>query len=303
MEINYFRVNNDGAFQSAVFQDSMPLKAYLRSVDDGSDEHNPVIEFVTSLVDTMCQLRFKAEERHKDNPFRAKDKRKALPLTWDDIAECITAERQEPPLTTIARIAQNEIYAVDHVLHNIRKVLTRERRSVHISTVQQLDSHCLRWLTRQPGFTPSQKAGSRQRILSVVREEMFNTFENRVLKAFLVSCVSASSLYLRHYDNEQYHNSSRIGAIRKLLGVCKNALNSPEMEQVTTLIGLAAPNYVLRHDPYYSKVWTMYQALLHQMQLVEIAWKHRHILFQEYFLLMINLVLDINYPSLYKSDV
>lgn len=303
MDISFFRVNNKKAFQSDSFSDLMPLKNYLRSIEEGSKNSNPVIDFVTSITDIMCQLRFMAEERHKVRPFRAKDKRKALPLSWEDIAECITSEDKEPPLTIIARIAQNEMYVIDHVLHHIRKVLTRERKSVHISAAQQLDSHCLRWLTKQPGVTPAQKAGSRQRILSVVRMEAFNTFENRVLKAFLTSCVSACSIYLRHYDTEKNHNSSRIGAVRKLLGMCKNALNSSEMEQIATLRGLSAPNYVLRNNPYYSKIWTMYQSLLHQMQMVEMAWTHRHILFQDYFLLMINLILDMNYPSIYKSDI
>ena len=117
------------------------------------------------------------------------DKREALPISWNKILDVFTGTSSEPPQTLITQIAQQHIDIIEYIIQNARKILKRERKKVHISTAQQLDGQCLRWLIRQPGVTAAQKAGNQQKILSVVREESYNTLENRVLKAFLQECM------------------------------------------------------------------------------------------------------------------
>lgn len=303
--LDYSIRNNNGIFENDVFRDTAELKHYIAQVAKGGQPPCPAFDFMYALVENMTQLRFHAEEKQRKHPFEAKDKRKELPLSWREVTDIMTAVHEnEPPQTVISKIAQQEIHIIDNTLQNPRKILKRERRTVHISDIQQLDPQCLIWLTRQPGITPVQKAGSRQKILSVVREESFNTLENRVLKTLLKSCLTHGSLYIQQYGgNQNYVNSERIRAVRKLVNTCKAALQSPMMQKVASLTGMPIPNYVLLHDPYYTRIWQMYQELLRQTKLLETAWKKRHKIFKEYFFLIVSVCLEMNYTSVFESKV
>ena len=57
-----------------------------------------------------------------------------------------------------------------------------------LDRVQEMDRASMRWLSKQPGTTLAQRAGSDQRVLAIVRKENFDTLENRVLHAYLTAC-------------------------------------------------------------------------------------------------------------------
>ena len=50
--------------------------------------------------------------------------------------------------------------------------------------MQEVDRQSMAWLIRQPGETIAERGGDRQRIQAVVREENFNTLENRILLSY-----------------------------------------------------------------------------------------------------------------------
>lgn len=182
------------AFEENEFQDSTLFKEWLlwdrenRVSSPTTDNY----QFVYAIVQEMSQLRFRAEENFRQHPYVARNKLRELPVPQAEIIEKFMGvdERKEPPETVISRIAQNQISCIDAVLANVRKVLRRKRELTRLASVQQLDSQCLIWLTRQPGFTAAQKAGSKQKLMSIVRTESCDVLENRVLKAVLELCLS-----------------------------------------------------------------------------------------------------------------
>ena len=75
----------------------------------------------------------------------------------------------------------------------IRRMLRREREKVQLDRVQEMDRASMRWLSKQPGKTLAQRAGSDQRVLAIVRKENFDTLENRVLHAYLLLAENKAS--------------------------------------------------------------------------------------------------------------
>ena len=63
-----------------------------------------------------------------------------------------------------------------------RRTLKRIRDQERIQRVREMDKACLINLARRPGVAIAEKAGPRQRILAVRREETNNTLENRVVR-------------------------------------------------------------------------------------------------------------------------
>lgn len=297
---------NSSFFESDEFQDTSRFKEWL--LNDLNEENgiskaeSAHFHLVYSMVQEFSQLRFYAEEHYKSNSFLVKDKRKELPLPLDKVIELLTSssDKHDPPETVISRIAQNHISEIDAVLGSIRKILRRERELTPIAHVQQIDAKCMSWLTRQPGRTPVQKAGSKQKILSVVRKESFNTLENRVLKAFLKLCIAYGKRYLIEFQ-KLYPQSDRIRAVKRLCNTAKISLQMEEFEGVGLLKGQPVPNYVLMHDIHYSVIWNLYLDLLHQTALMEKAWKKRAEILEQFCFFIF--IISINQSSFLKPVV
>ncbi len=155
----------------------------------------------------------------------------------------------------------------------LRKVLSRERESTPVGKVQQLDTRCMQWLMRQPGYGLAEKAGMRQRILSVVRREQYNTLENRVFKDFLNRCINLADGYLK--EIEKYKRHPVYKSVREMKMVCQKALSLPEMDLISGLATLPQPNYVLQQDNRYSKIWNGYCKVVKLANLAEKLWGQR----------------------------
>lgn len=294
---------NPACFEEHDFQDVSKFKEWLlREREETEDDTNSgVFQFVYSVVQEMTQFRFYAEEYFKDNNYIAKNKRKELPIPTEKIKSNYFSNQIEPPETVVSRIAQNQIHVIDAVLLKIRKVLRRERELTRISNVQQLDSQCLIWLTRQPGVTAAQKAGTKQKLMSIVRKENYDILENRVLKAVLKLCSSYCQRYLRQYG-KQFPDSLRIKAVKRLYSSAQIGLKQEIMSAISPVYGIPKPNYVLLHDQQYSQIWQMYLDLLHQTSLMEHAWRNRHKLLQQYFLFCFSNVSQFEYDLLFNSN-
>lgn len=249
------------------------LKEYLRL--SARKTKDPVIidEYDAFLLQLWLffELRSAAEDYYDKHRYVAKSRYGALPLHWQTIKDVI--EHGGPPEQLITRIAKKDFACVDALIKNMRKVLNRVREKVNIGRVQQVDAHCLRWLTRQPGRDAIEKAGSKQQILGVVRIENYNTLENRVFKDFLLRCASLSALYLR--TNKRWEGHHTYTSVRRLKNLCEAGLAVEVMESISSLQELPQPNYVLQQDRLYAKIWTSYCQILRQEEVAEKLWQ-RH---------------------------
>lgn len=253
---------------------AISLKEYLRL--SKRRQKNPLIipeydDFILKIW-TFFDLRATAEDNFRKHKYLAKNNRGALPLNWRQIADRL--EDSGPPVNVVSQIAKLRYGDVDHIIRNLRKVLNRVRQKESLSRVQQIDSHCLRWLVRQPGRSAIEKAGSRQEILAIIRVENFDTLENRVLKDFLLRASSASAFYLRKYAF-RYPDHALIRAVTKFNNLCAMGLSLPVMENIRPLYDMPQPNYVLQQDMRYSKVWCDYCKLIRQEEIAEKLWDKR----------------------------
>lgn len=289
---------NPACFETHDFKDVSKFKEWLlrEREDTCHDVDSSAFQFFYSIVQEMSQFRFHAEEYFRENNFIAKNKRLELPIPPEKIKSKYFETQTEPPETIVSRIAQNQIHIIDAVLLKVRKVLRRERELTRIANVQQLDSQCLAWLTRQPGFTAAEKAGTKQKLMSIVRKENYDVLENRILKAVLKLCSSYCQRYLRQYSKD-FPNSDRIKAVKRLYSSAQNGLKQEIMGSIRSVHGIPQPNYVLLHDQQYSQIWQMYLNLLHQTALLEHAWRNRHQLLQQYFLFCFANVSQFEYEN------
>lgn len=163
---------------------------------------------------------------------------------WRQVAAVLAAERDvtEPRMALIVRQARDLRRLVEELGQHPRRVLTRDRRLHAVHRIQEMDSACLAWYVRQPGRTPVEKAGSRQALLAVVREETIDTAENRVLKDFLQRSTQAAEVYLA--ANRNLSGSTRYGEVSRYGRGCAALVRRPAFASVRGVAGPVKPNYV-----------------------------------------------------------
>lgn len=257
--------------------DEISLKEYLHQLSKRVKDP-PCIdaydEFLIKVWD-FFSLRVSAEEYYESHRNVAKSKRGPLPVSWTLLRD--TWRTGGPPEQIITVISKRNFNELNAILGNLRKVLNRVRQKVPIGRVQQLDAHCLRWLTRQPGYSAVEKGGSRQEILGVVRVENYNTLENRVLKDFLRRCLALSTMYLRRYDKEVFRDHVNVKSVRRFRNMCLSGLDMPEFGKITDINEVPQPNYVLQQDRLYSKIWRAYCSIIRQEDVAEKLWDRRDV--------------------------
>lgn len=277
------------------------LKEYLRLLSKKIKDPPQIDiydEFLIKVWD-FFSLRSAAEKFYETNKHLAYSKYGALPVTWQLLKDTWkTSGPPEQPITLIARRNYNDVYTL---VTSLRKVLNRVRQKVPLSKVQQIDGHCLRWLTRQPGITPAEKGGFKQEILGVVRVENFDTLENRVLKDFLLRCIGLSTMYLRKYDVAQFKNHNTIKSVHRLKNLCLVCLSLEEFEIVRDLREFPQPNYVLQQDKIYSKIWHSYCDILRQEDVAEKLWKNRKEISETYKQCNDNIDLNCSSKTVYSN--
>lgn len=263
-----------------------PFRNMSRSSAPDAEEESvsALLSFIDAAIGMFDELRISAEYvagRRVPNsddlrffePDPAKYRRGIfdyLPLDWKQAANLVLRESNEPRFDLIIRIALDFGEEIRQLAKNPRKILRRERKKTPLARVQQLDSACLAWLVRQPGRTAVEKAGASQQIYSIVREEFYDTLENRVFKRFLRLCEKHSQSYLMR--NVRYAASERYKLVKRFWFSCSQSLREPVFDQISELSEIPQPNYVLQFDPKYCKVWQFYLNLVHREKEVESAW-------------------------------
>lgn len=276
-------------FTSDSFTDTSFLDNYLRGTK--TDEKNlGYVSFFSSVIEFYSHLRGVADtESSSSGYFEVKNKKGPLPISIETIRNCLD-DAKDAPEEIISIIAQKHFNLIKNVGESLRKVLRRERNKVNMGRAQQMDSQCLRWLSKQPGYTTAQKAGSKQEVLAVVRHESYDTLENRVFKDFITLCKREGSRYIVTYQHD-YPNSKRIDDVRRLVNLVSSILMFPIMDEIAKLKSNPHPNYVLQKNVNYSVIWILYQKLLKKYQLIEDLWPSRHIIIKEYFAILFDVFL------------
>lgn len=238
------------------------------------DRHRAAFEPFLREAEFLFALREAAIVRFRENRWLAWRENAALPLTWEAVGAVLSPERKEPRAgleTTLARTLPPVLQAV---FERLRKVLRRERELQGLGRVEQIDPTCLRWLTRQPGYTVAQKAGARQRVLAVVRREHYDLLENRVLRDLLLRTERLAERWLET-EKEAFPGHESVKGVKRLLALCRGGLALEPLQGVSPLHEVPSPNYVLAQDALYRRVWDAYLLVVQYYRLVEDLWERR----------------------------
>jgi hypothetical protein len=239
---------------------------------------------ILSMFNFYSELRKKAEVEYVCNyaPNAISDM-KDIPLDLNTYYDYLNElkEATEPPLSLIVEIADKNYETIKIIGDHLNKVLRRERKLVSLDKVQQIDNQCIRWIAKQPGRTAAQKAGPKQMIKGVIRQESFNTLENRVFKHFLELCIINAISYIKEYSR-QFKDSVYLSKVKRLLNLAIMIREQPELREISNIYSLPQPNFVLQNNPRYRIIWMLYVQLVSKQRIIESLWANRQSLYREF---------------------
>ena len=158
-----------------------------------------------------------------------------------------------------------------------RAVLKTEHRMQKLQKVRRIDVKTLQWLSAQPGRNTAERAGSGQRIKAPKRYESINTLENRVLRAFAALTVRST--------NELLNKSREIAPYRAILEAHRSRAQRIENmllgRNVPEASPYVRPNFPLRFDLRYNKIWCAWLELRRENSATELDWMWQHRTFME----------------------
>lgn len=255
-----------------------------QSVRDSIDAQTAIGQHI-DLVNTAC-------ENPPADPLRRGHSGASVPLPFDAFMDLWnkTMKGGDARFALIVRIATEVGDLVENLCRRPRRVLRRERALERIERVSQVDAACLRWISRQPGRTVVEKAGPRQRLLSVVRVEHADTPENRVLRDFAIRAIRAADAYC--VENRSFRGSARVQRVGRFARMLRRLLRETEIGRVAPLSGMPEPNYVLMFDSRYKAIWYWYLKLRRLQQEQEDLWRWRHRLWSEVVMCSLMVALD-----------
>lgn len=196
-------------------------------------------------------------------------------VPWNSFDEAFWGRDDlEGPMRLIVRIALECSSVLEGVCQRPRRVLRRERLKERLDRVQQMDDTCIRWFVRQPGQTILEKAGPRQRVMSVVRLESADTPENRVVRDLLERCLLECRRYLR--DNASIAQAARVQLVRRFRNRVRRWLRFSDISFVPIPVGVPQANYVLQFDDRYRRLWYWYARLRRQQTYEDDLWRWQH---------------------------
>ena len=178
---------------------------------------------------------------------------------------------KQPFMSAIVEQARGLRPVIDRLDKAPRRILRRVHRQVPLSRVQEIDRHTMTWLIRQPGGTITEQAGDRQRIKAVVREENFNTLENRVLMSY----ARLADEVARDYAPPDVRRPLR----RRELDVRSYGKRCNKLAEDFQSLGVnearpdATPNFVLQNNANYHAIWEAWHALILRRDVFDELWR------------------------------
>lgn len=196
----------------------------------------------------------------------------------------------DPQRDIIVRHARKLGQTLDLIIKRPRRILRRTQQLVPLSRVKELDRKAITWLIRQPGETVPERAGARQRIRAVTREESFNTLENRVLLSYARLADHLARDYCER--NQASSGSSRYQAVQVFRRKARR------LEQDLAEMGVSAanpdvtPNFVLQNNPHYHDVWVAWRQLLQHQRIIDDLWNWQARSWEEFTALAVVVALN-----------
>jgi hypothetical protein len=163
------------------------------------------------------------------------------------------AARANPEMDIIVEHARLLPPTLDMLDHAPRRILRRVQRMVPVARVQEVDRRTMTWLIRQPGESIAERAGNRQRIQAVAREESFNTLENRVVLSYARMADAVARDYCDRHGTTAL--TPRVARVRRFGGRCRTLERDLRSRSVGEAGADATPNFVLQNDVRYRAVW------------------------------------------------
>ncbi len=195
--------------------------------------------------------------------------------TWKSVESCWRMEGEDAPeLALIVRLAQDArlIQALRSIERGPRRMLLRKHERVKVSRIQEMDSGTLRAYSQAPGRSAVQKAGSKQELLAVVRQDTVDLVENRLLLWVARRATRMAKAYCQR--NRRFYLSEQFQLVQQLQRLCQLLLSSPRLEGIEALPHhLSTPTYCLQFERRYRRLWRAYGMIRRQDRLEDDAWQ------------------------------
>jgi hypothetical protein len=197
---------------------------------------------------------------------------------WEEVCGSLSAYSDDDGAgqAMIVDLARELPRYMDPIISHPKRALRRVRDLERIQRVREIDKACLIDLARRPGTGIAEKAGAKQRILAVRREETRNTLENRVV----LHCCDLIQRAAKRYRSDPAHinltdeQSARKKAVGKIDRTAKGWRRSESLQDVKALsVPCKQPNYVLLQNPHYSHVWNYYRQLVKNEEVRAKVWR------------------------------
>lgn len=200
------------------------------------------------------------------------------------------AARADPEMDIIVRHARLLPPTLDLIERVPRRILRRVHRPVPLARVQEVDRRAMTWLIRQPGETIAERAGDRQRIQAVAREESFNTLENRVVLSYARMAEAVAREYRERHGTAV--RAPRVEHVRRFGGRCRMLERDLRARGVGEAGADVTPNFVLQNDARYRAVWNAWHELLRRRRTLDELWRWQARSWEEFCALVVVIALQ-----------
>ncbi len=201
-------------------------------------------------------------------PFGARRTWATVCATWKRGSED-TAE-----LSLIVELARRQdlLQALNSISRSPRRMLRRIHQPIKLSRIQEMDPYSMRRYAEALGRTPAEKAGPRQELIAVVKEDTADLPENSVLMWSVRRMERMAAAYCRR--NAAWKGHERYESVRRLLLVLGIILRNPSLRQVGALQHhMTTPTYCFQFERRYRHVWRAYLEIRKQQRAVDDAWR------------------------------
>jgi hypothetical protein len=182
----------------------------------------------------------------------------------------LNGAQADPEMDLIVRQARELPAVLEHLDKAPRRILRRTSRMLPLARVQEMDRKAMLWLARQPGETIAERAGDRQRIQAIAREENFNTLENRVLLSYVHLAREVAHDYAQRHLRS---TTTRVQQVRTYDERCQRLEHDLVALGVQTASPDVTPNFVLQNNWQYHEVWTAWRDLLRRHRALDELWR------------------------------
>jgi hypothetical protein len=190
---------------------------------------------------------------------------------WQHLQDIwLNGDEADPEMDLIVRHARELPSVLEYLDRAPRRILRRAPRMLPLARVQEMDRKAMLWLARQPGETIAERAGDRQRIQAIAREEHFNTLENRVLLSY-----ARLARHIAH-DYAQRHRrsgSARVQQVHAYDERCRRLERDLVALGIQTASPDVTPNFVLQNNWHYHRIWESWHELLRRHRALDDLWR------------------------------